>query len=206
MLFAISQIVFFLLLASLLGGAAGWWLARSGRISVTAAMDRSGAHAAADRELGSARAEIERLQAKLAIATEAIRELETGEVAAEPEANPESGSDAPAPLVEFARRLPAVPGAPVELRAVADQDDQDDAEDAGEGPSDEDAADEASGDSAAPDDVAIDVEDDLGSNEFIVRSVRAKGGKRLADRVAEASALSRSERSEPTIKFDDADG
>jgi hypothetical protein len=192
MLFAMSQIVFFLLLASLLGGAAGWWLARSGRISVTAAMDRSGAHAAADRELESARAEIDRLQAKLAITTEAIRELETGEVATEVETPSMSEFAEPASLVEFARTIPAVPGAPVELRAVEDHDQADEPE--------------ASAAEDAPAHVAIDVEDDAGSNDFAIRSVRDKGGKRLSDRVAEASTLSRPDREEPTIKFEDSDG
>ena len=51
MLYAVSEIVFFLLLATLLGIGLGWWMARSDRVSVVAAMDRSGAHAASDREL-----------------------------------------------------------------------------------------------------------------------------------------------------------
>ena len=110
MLFAVFEIVFFLLLATLLGALAGWWLARSGRVSVTKAMDRSGAHAAADRELASAREEIARLSTKLNVATEAIRELETGHRLRSPE-----------PVSELDASLPEVPAAPAGLGATEER-------------------------------------------------------------------------------------
>ncbi len=206
MLFAVSETVFFLLLASLLGGAAGWWLARSGRISVTKAMDRSGAHAAADRELVAARAEIERLSTKLAVATEAIRELEApgGETA--------PNETAVNPVI--AEEIPEAPAPPVELRAVTD-DEATTAESADEG--EEDVADdeidepavtvEDTSNETAEMSVAMDADDeDPGSSDFIVKSARARGGKRLSERVAEASVFSRPRGGSRKIEFEgDAD-
>ena len=183
MLYAVSEIIFFLLIATVVGGVAGWWLARSGKISVSAAMDRSGAHAASSRELDAANSEIERLTAKLSIATDAIRELEA------------EGGAAPELPAEPPQSLPEVPAAPVALTAIAtddvaepesaeDDEPEDDAEVVSTGAADTGAA-----------------GDDIDADEFIVESVKAKGGKRLSTRVAEASVFSRAERSAPKIEF-----
>ena len=76
MLYAVSEILVFLLIATLLGIGIGFFVARNSKVSVSRALDRSGAHAAADRELAASREQIERLTRRLAVATEAIRELE----------------------------------------------------------------------------------------------------------------------------------
>jgi hypothetical protein len=189
MLFAVFEIVFFLLLATLLGAFAGWWLARSGRVSVTKAMDRSGAHAAADRELASAREEIARLSTKLNVATEAIRELETGHRRRTPE-----------PVSELDASLPEVPAAPAGLRATEER--------AVPSRSSADASDGADTASTASthteSDVTVTVagsEDPLSNG--LNRGGRTRGGKRLSERVAEASPFMKPDRPAPTIKFDD---
>ena len=197
MLYAVSEIVFFLLLATLLGIGLGWWMARSDRVSVVAAMDRSGAHAASDRELVEARGEIAQLTAKLAVATDAIRELEhegTG---------PASTADDTETLNEFdpIEVFPEVPAAPVELRAVEPIDDDDDVVPESEAPAAEaDAEPEADAEQSEP---TEDV--DPGSDEQILRTSKDRGGKRLSARVAEASVFSRRDRTAPKIKFDGDD-
>jgi len=177
MLYAMSEIAFFILLASLLGAAAGWWLARSGKVSVMKAMDRSGAHAAADRELDTARAEVAQLAAKLAIATEAIRELETERVRSGP-------------------AIPEVPAPPVELHSVSTA--------AGTERADFGEVDAAPG--TPTDGPVADAPDDAAPPTFPTLSGRARGGKRLSDRVAEASpVLARPEREAPKIDFSNLD-
>ena len=193
MLFAVFEILFFLIVASLLGGAAGWWLARSGRVSVTKAMDRSGAHAAADRELASAREEIARLVSKLNVATDAIRELETGEHGA-----------VTARTADLEAGLPQVPVAPVELRAV----EAPEAPVLASAPASDGTDTAATAATHAESDVSVRVagSEDPATNGVIARSARAKGGKRLSERVAEASPFARPDRAAPTIKFDEDEG
>jgi hypothetical protein len=202
MLYAVSEIVFFLLLATLLGVGLGWWMARSDRISVVAAMDRSGAHAASDRELTEARGEIAQLTAKLAIATEAIRELEH-------EGAPSKSSvedTATINEIDAIEVFPEVPAAPVELRS-AGLVNESAAEDAvapeidSEMPVDE-ALPEIEADITPPDDVE---DGDLHSDGDFLRTSKDRGGKRLSARVAEASVFSRRERAAPKIKFDSDD-
>ncbi len=201
MLYAVSEIVFFLLLATLLGVALGWWMARSERISVVAAMDRSGAHAASDRELVEARAEIAQLTAKLTIATDAIRELENeGPPPASTAEDTETMNESD-PIEVF----PEIPAAPVELRAVepvVDEEDEDEVE--------VEAATEAEIETTTepePEEPKLELDDDVdpGSDVEILRASKDRGGKRLSARVAEASVFSRRDRAAPKIKFDSED-
>lgn len=197
MLYAVSEIVFFLLLATLLGIGLGWWMARSDRVSVVAAMDRSGAHAASDRELVEARGEIAQLTAKLAVATDAIRELEREG------AGPASTAEDTETLNEFdpIEVFPEVPAPPIALRAVEPIESDDEALADVEVPEAEvDSEPEAD---AEPPDTISDV--DPGSDEQILRTSKDRGGKRLSARVAEASVFSRRDRTAPKIKFDGDD-
>jgi hypothetical protein len=199
MLYAVSEIVFFLLLATLLGVGLGWWMARSDRISVVAAMDRSGAHATADRELTEARGEIIQLAAKLAVATEAIRELEhEGTPPASTAQDTETINE-----IDPIEVFPQVPAAPAEVRAAGLRND----------PADEDGVEPEPGidvpvdeDASESDEDAVRVDDDGPRAEVpAIRTSKDRGGKRLSARVAEASVFSRSNRSAPKIKFDSDD-
>ena len=193
MLYAVSEIVFFLLLATLLGIGLGWWMARSDRVSVVAAMDRSGAHAAANRELAEARSEVAHLTAKLAVATEAIRELEhEGTGPASTADNTETMSEADP--IEVFPEVPAAPAPPIELHAIEPIVDE---------PEVEDPVDEAPAELEEPVESpeAVVEDEDLGSDEQILRASKDRGGKRLSTRVAEASVFSRRDRTAPKIKF-----
>ncbi len=200
MLYAVSEIVFFLLVATLLGIGVGWWMARSERISVVAAMDRSGAHAAADRELAEARGEIEQLTAMLAVATEAIRELEHEGTPEESTAEDTETTTETDPIAVF----PEIPEPPAEPPAVEPPavEPIDPGADVLAAPPIIDAPPEVEREDA-PEDTPVD--DDPGSDANILRASKDRGGKRLSARVAEASAFSRRDRSAPTIKFDSED-
>jgi hypothetical protein len=89
-----------------------------------------------------------------------------------------------------------VPAAPVVVGSIADVSEAD--TDASPLPPDVEAA--ATGSEATG-----ATGDDVDADEFIVESVRAKGGKRLSERVAEASVFSRSDRGAPKIEFTSTD-
>jgi hypothetical protein len=225
MLFAAFEIVIFLLVATLLGAAAGWSLACARKVGVTRAMDRSGAHAAADRELEIARAEITRLNSKLRVAADAIRELEGS-------AAPSNGE------MRDLHAIPKVPAAPPELddshvaeigetvsdgadthsEAVAEDEAEFEVEGFAAAPDDENLAElEAAVDSGAQPDAGTEFEADSGiaagdpaaAGESAQpvhaggQTSTSPGGRRLARRVADAESAANSERPGPRIRFDD---
>jgi hypothetical protein len=212
MLFAAFEIAIFLALATLLGGAAGWLLARSRKVGVARAMDRSGANAAADRELEIARAEIVRLNSKLRVATDAIRELEQA-------AAPPNGE------VHDLDAIPDVPAAPPELVESDPADAIEIVSNGTDTTTEVTAENEAEveliaspvpeGGALDPDDGghAADPEDDVavaettGEGDEMAGDAKeagsSGGGKRLSSRVAEVASAARLERPAPTIRFDD---
>jgi hypothetical protein len=76
MFYAASQIVLLLLVAAALGGGIGYGIAQARHVNVSRALDRSGAHKTMERDLANARAEIAVVSAELEVANETIRRID----------------------------------------------------------------------------------------------------------------------------------
>lgn len=95
MFYAASEIIFWILLAAIVGGGIGYGLSEAKSVRLNKRLSQSGADAPMERELAIAWDTIEDLNKRLQVAHETIRDSVTAELAAEGELSDEPAEDEP---------------------------------------------------------------------------------------------------------------